>query len=639
MRAATAAAGPQSEKQHNGGQTVKIVVIARRMELQETDPLFAAVVTLPCDSVLAEAPKWKNTEATFCLPARLARTLPATASKVAGVRFDLLQRRHFSPCVQGGPRAWRNIEIAAAENPAFLMAMVEKQNAGNNDSPRNDVSLGADGGTSVEHVTESEQANPSSKPATPAARRSGWKQRSAVGLLGALLLAAVLIFIVPWIELTLNTVSTDDAYVNGHVTFVAARVSGQIARVLVEDNNRVHKGELLAELDKEPFQDVVAEKKAAVDVAKADLRAATATVRGIEARARSLRFKLQYAIDDVDNRVALLHARLAALDKSKATLKLAQVEFGRAQQLLPQGTMTQEEYDRRQAALSVAQAEVVQAMADVHQIRVSLGLPAQPKSGDLGEVPPDLDQTFSSVREAQAALIQTAAQLGVAHSYEQLPKQMVEQFEKLDQGDVDRTLAGLTADAPAVRQAQAKLEAADRDLIRAELNLRYCDIVAAIDGVVTRRNVNPGNNVQVGQNLMAIRSLREIWVDANFKETELRDLRIGQPVDLYVDMYGSKHAFKGRISGFTMGTGSTLALLPPENATGNFVKVVQRLPVRIDIEGYDPDKDPLFIGTSVVPYVYIHKLPTGPDAGKFLQTYVPRPQTVGPSRTSLGLDK
>ena len=222
-----------------------------------------------------------------------------------------------------------------------------------------------------------------------------------------------------------------------------------------------------------------------------------------------------------------------------------------------------------------------------------LGLPAQPESGDLGEVPPDLDQTFSSVREAQAALIQTAAQLGVIHSYEQLPKQMVEQFEKLDQGDIDRTLAGLTADAPAVKQAEAKLESANRDLVQAELNLRYCDVVAEIDGVVTRRNVNPGNNVQVGQNLMAIRSLDEIWVDANFKETQLRDLRIGQPVDLYVDMYGGRQVFKGRVSGFTMGTGSTLALLPPENATGNFVKVVQRLPVRIDLEGYDPGQAPL----------------------------------------------
>ena len=98
---------------------------------------------------------------------------------------------------------------------------------------------------------------------------------------------------------------------------------------------------------------------------------------------------------------------------------------------------------------------------------------------------------------------------------------------------------------------------------------------------------------------MAIRSLTDIWIDANFKETQLADLRIGQPVDLDVDMYGSQQHFKGRISGFTMGTGSTLALLPAENATGNFVKVVQRLPVRIELVDYDPDKAPLFIGLSV----------------------------------------
>jgi membrane fusion protein, multidrug efflux system len=113
-------------------------------------------------------------------------------------------------------------------------------------------------------------------------------------------------------------------------------------------------------------------------------------------------------------------------------------------------------------------------------------------------------------------------------------------------------------------------------------------------------------------------------------------LRIGQPVDLRVDMYGGKHVFKGRVAGFTMGTGSTLALLPPQNATGNFVKVVQRLPVRIDLVDYDADRTPLFIGTSVVPYVYINKPPTGPDAGKFLQAYVPRSPSPGPAASASG---
>jgi membrane fusion protein, multidrug efflux system len=457
-----------------------------------------------------------------------------------------------------------------------------------------------------------------------------WR-RLLVGAVAVLALAAVWGLVIPWIKLALNTVSTDDAFVNGHVTFVAARVSGQVSRVLVDDNNRVQKGGLLVELDKEPYQIAVAEKQAAVDVAKADLRVAASMARGIEAEARSQRWKLQQAMEDVENRVALLHARVAALDKSKAALTLAQLEFERARQLLPTSATTRQEYDRRQAALSIANAGVTQARADVYQIRVSLGLVAQPETGgDLGQVPPDLDQTFSSVLQAQADLIHSAAQLGVVHSYAQRPKEMLEEFEKLDpEGDIDRTFARLAKEAPGVKQAEAKLESANRDLAQAELDLRYCDIIAEIDGVVTRRNVNSGNNVQVGQGLMAIRSLREIWIDANFKETQLRDLRIGQSADLYVDMYGNRHVFKGRIAGFTMGTGSTLALLPPQNATGNFVKVVQRLPVRIELEGYDPGANPLFIGTSVVPYVYIHRPLTGPDAGKFLQAEMPRLPVAG----------
>ena len=456
----------------------------------------------------------------------------------------------------------------------------------------------------------------------PPDRRRSRRRRLLIGAVGFLVLAAALWLGVPWIQMTLNTVSTDDAYVSGHVTFVAPRVAGQVSRVLVDNDNRVRKGELLVELDKEPFETAVAVKKAAVEIAEADLRAATARVRGIEADARSQRWKLQHAIEGVDNQVALLRARVAALDKSKAELALAQLDFDRAAKLVKEGTIPQELYDQRQAALLTARADVTAALADVHQIRVSLGLPPQPEGGDLGQVPADLDQTFSSVLQAQADLIQSAAQLGVVHSFDETPKEMVGAFEK--EGDINRTFARLATQAPDVEQAEAKLEAAKRDLAQAELDLKYCDVVADIDGVVTRRNVNPGDYVQVGQGLMAIRSLTDIWVDANFKETQLRSLRIGQPADLYVDMYGDRNVFKGRIEGFTMGTGSTLALLPAQNATGNFVKVVQRLPVRIEVLNYDPDKRPLFIGSSVVPYVYIHKPPTGPNAGKFLQAYMPR---------------
>ncbi len=478
------------------------------------------------------------------------------------------------------------------------------------------------------HDATSAQTPPGSGPVPQEARKPKRKRNLVLGILGIAVLAFLVVFGIPWVKEMLNTVSTDDAYVNGHVTFVAPRVAGQISRVLVDDNNRVHKGDLLAELDKEPYQVAVSEKRAAVDTAKADLQAAIAAVRAIEAQARSRRWNLQNAVQDVDNQVALLHVRVAAVDKSKAALVLAQLEFDRAQQLVAKADVPREVYDERQAELTTARAALTQALAGVYQVRVSLGLPAQPDAGAaLDQVPPDLDETFSSVLEAQAGLIQSAAQLGVLHSFDQGPKAMLDQFEKL--GDINATFGRYAAGAPAVKQAEAKLEAARRDLAQAELDLRYCDIIAEIDGVVTRRNVNPGNYVQVGQNLMAVRSLNEIWIDANFKETQLRDLRIGQPVDLYVDVYGGKHVFRGRVSGFTMGTGSTLALLPPENATGNFIKVVQRLPVRIDLVDYNPDQAPLFIGTSVVPYVYINKPPTGPDAGKFLQTNVLQSSSAG----------
>ena len=495
-------------------------------------------------------------------------------------------------------------------------------------------------GAAADRDAKSLHTDPASKPVPPGAQRSTRRRSLLLGALGVLVLAAALWFGIPYILLTLSTVSTDDAFVNGHATFVAARVHGQVSRVLVDDNNRVRKGDLLVQLDKEPFQDAVAVKKAAVDTAQADLQAANATVRGIEAQAWSRRWNLQHAIQDVDNQISLLNARVAGLEKSRASLKLAELDFERAKELIGSKTISQQEYDRREAALTIARAEVTQSLADVHQIRASLGLPAQPEGGDLSQVPPDLDQTFSSVLQAQAELIQSAAELGVVHSYKQTPKQMVEEFEKLDpKGDINRTFTRLAAQAPAVKQAEAKLAAANRDLAVAELDLRYCDVIAEIDGVVTRRNVNPGNDVQVGQSLMAIRSLNEIWVDANFKETQLRDLRIGQAVDLYVDMYGHRQVFTGRISGFTIGTGATLALLPPQNATGNFVKIVQRLPVRIELEGYDPEKSPLFIGTSVVPYVYIKKPPTGPDAGKFLQAYAPQSPASSSAGSRPGAEK
>jgi membrane fusion protein (multidrug efflux system) len=462
-----------------------------------------------------------------------------------------------------------------------------------------------------------EAATPGKPPAQPASRRR------KLLLAAAIVVAVLLIVAIPGIVHSLHTVSTDDAYVNSYVTFVAPRVAGQVQKVLVEDNNRVTKGDVLVQLDPEPYRVKVAIAQAAVDAAQANLVATNADVRSMVAKARSERFKLQHAIEDVDNQIAMLRQRVATWEQSKATLALAQAEYDRAQSLREKKVVSEEEYDQKLEAYNVAKAQVAEALENVYQQRVVLGLPAKPDTGDLAAVPDDLDQTFSSTRQALADLIQSASQLGVVgSSFNLTPKQTIAEFYRRDpNGDIDKIYAQIIKTAPAVKQAQAALEQAERNLDQANLDLRYCTVTAEINGVVTRRNVNPGNNVQVGQSLMAIRSLDDIWIDANFKETQLRDLRIGQPVKIETDIYGGRHVFDGRVSGFTNGTGSTLALLPAQNATGNFVKVVQRLPVRIDLVNYDPEKWPLFVGLSVTPDVDVKAAPSGPNSGKFLQAH------------------
>ncbi len=443
-------------------------------------------------------------------------------------------------------------------------------------------------------------------------------------------------FLVPWVITILNTVSTDDAYVNGHVTFLAPRVAGQVSNVLVDDDYRVKKGDVLVELDPEPYRVQVAIKKAALEAAKTDLATAQALVRGQVAQARANRFKLQHAIEDVDNQVANLHAAVATLDSRKATMQLAKANLRRGEQL-PAGAISVQDLDVLRETYTVAQASVEQAVQAVYAIRASLGLPAVPPPGQkLDQVPPDLDQNFSAVRQALGELLVSTAQFGYfPASWTATPKEVIAHFKKQDpEGNLNSIFAQLIPKAPAIKQAEAKVDQARRDLEQAELNLSYCRIVSDIDGVVTGRDVNPGNNVQVGQSLMAVRSLTQIWIDANFKETQLANLRIGQRARCEVDMYGRRLEFEGRIFGFTMGTGQTLALLPPENATGNFVKIVQRLPVRIELTDYDPDKQPLFVGLSVTPYVYYKEPPTGPNAGVFLRQLTELPQAPTEPRVS-----
>jgi membrane fusion protein (multidrug efflux system) len=351
-----------------------------------------------------------------------------------------------------------------------------------------------------------------------------------------------------------------------------------------------------------------------------------AQARGMAAQARGSRFKLDHAMEDVRNQIELLKSNVAQLKVEQANLLLAEQDYARAAKTVETGAITKQEFDQYQATLEVARNRVTSAEQTIQQTRTSLGLPINYKNPL--DVPEELDQNFSTVQEALAGMYASVTQLGYTPpTWNATPKQVKESFYLQDPDkNLDRIFERLIAESPAVKRAEANIAQAEADLAQAELNLRYCDITSDIDGQVTSRNVNPGNYVQIGQGLMAVRSLTEIWIDANFKETQLAEQRIGQRVRCEVDMYGRRREFEGRVTGFTMGTGTTLALLPPQNATGNFVKIVQRLPVRIELTDYDPEKSPLFIGLSVVPYVYINEPPTGPHAGEVLQPFAELPK-------------
>ncbi len=447
--------------------------------------------------------------------------------------------------------------------------------------------------------------------------------RRAIIWIAIIVVAAIVVWRrLPDVILAFKTVSTDDAYVNGHVTFVAPRVRGQVVWVFVDDNNTVRTGDLLVQLDKQPYQTQVEQRRAAVALADAALQQARAQARATEAAGRAARFNLQNAIDQVNASIQELRSNVAQLDRARALLETAQAQFDEIAKIEPQEAASRLELELKRDALARANAGVRVAEASIRQTRHSLGLgPDAPAGASADSVPADLSQGHPAVRSAMADLMQKMAELGVPlPAATETPAQLLDSFNKMESsGDLEAWRNKLVDDAPMTRLAAAQREQAARELELAELDLKYTDVIAEFDGVVSRRNVNPGDVVQPGQSLMAVRANQELWVDANFKETQLRNLRIGQRVECFTDAYGDRRVFKGRISGFSIGTGATLSLLPPENATGNYVKVVQRLPVRIDLDRPLPDDTPLFIGLSVTPFVYYREPPSGPNAGKMLQ--------------------
>jgi membrane fusion protein, multidrug efflux system len=484
------------------------------------------------------------------------------------------------------------------------------------------------------------QSTPS--PAQPPKRRRRWL---LVGLIFAGCLAAIAYLGAPWLLHSFSHETTDDTYVNSYVTFISPRVTGTVTEVLVSDNQFVEPGTVVARIDPESYRLTVEQRRAALARARLTVDQQVAMLQAAEAELEQARNQVNSQVTGLFGSWYLLQTvqylvryEVAALQSSRANERLqlanlvfAQKENDRYASLAPHGAVSKEDMEQRQAALRVAEEQVAAAREAVGQTRAVLGLTA---GSETKEQLQDLPETYVGVRYALSMVQQTLNQLGVQFQVtsmrttalaEQLSRlsvpTLVEEVPavKMARARVDQARAVLGGasfspnrpyDNPAVVQAQKELE-------QAELDLSYTVIKAPIAGYVNRRSVNPGNHVQPGQMLLAILPLQDVWIDANFKETQLEHLRIGQHVDIYVDAYPNR-VFHGRVAGFSAGTGAALSLLPPENATGNFVKVVQRVPVRIELTEPISRDAPLFVGLSVSPEVDIKSPPTGPDAGQRL---------------------
>ncbi len=424
---------------------------------------------------------------------------------------------------------------------------------------------------------------------------------------------------VPLIREALNTVSTDDAFVTGHVTNVSPRIEGLVTAVYVDEDDHVEPDTLLMSLDREPYEIAVARSEAGLEVAQSQLVEARAQAKAQLTQARGSFFQRKNAQELLRRQVASLHAQVATLRARESSLYLAEVDQQRLAHLARKGSATQSELDQRNNTLDVAGQQVKEAWATIQETRAALGLPLNTK--DPLDVPKDLEQQQSTIQAAVSSISSALAQVGIPFSAAELQQNHTyETIVGLDQKEgMDAAINKIVDKAPAVLVAKSSVLQAEKTLDDDRRKLRYTEIRAEVAGHIEDRAVHPGNRVEPGQTLLSIRP-RYVWIDANFKETQLDHIHIGLPVKLYVDAYPHR-VFQGRVAGFRPGTGLAASLLPPENATGNYVKVVQRLPVRIELAEPNPAETPLFAGLSVVPYVQIKAQPTGPGAGRRLRDH------------------
>ncbi len=473
-------------------------------------------------------------------------------------------------------------------------------------------------GAAGEHSTGSKD-QPVATAAHPPGR--GGMRRLVVLLAIAAGLAGSAYYLYPRVQLALATVSTDDAYVDSHVTQVAPRITENVREVLVDDNDVVRKGDVLIVLDDQMERVRVRQAEAALDVAKKAVDQAIAKAEASAASARANRWKLAATMADVNNQIASLRVAVARWHEAQAAEKLAKAEADRYAGLAQKHSVTQEQADVRTTDYVQARARTRQALEQIHSLRAALALPEEPGNGTpLDEVPKDWDQEHPSVKAALGQFAINLGELGVSPpGYYESPLAFLARIRKdAPNGEIDALVARTVEKSPGAASARAQVEQADAQLAEARLELSYCKITSDIDGIVSNRNVNSGDRVTQGQRLLAVRSFTDIWIDCNFKETQLDPIRIGHRAEIRVDAYPGK-VFRGRVTGFSPGTGAATALLPPQNATGNFVKIVQRLPVRVTLDEPNPPETPLFAGMSVEPRIFVKEPPEGEGAGKRLR--------------------
>lgn len=381
-----------------------------------------------------------------------------------------------------------------------------------------------------------------------------------IGLaIGAIILLVAGIFIFRYLS---SYESTDDAQVDGHINSISARVSGHVVNLNVEDNQPVQPGTVLVEIDPADYQ--VALDSAQADFAEAKAKAIAAGVdvpitsvntsselSSTQAGADSARAGIQAAKQQAD-------AAKAQLQEAEANNVKAQNDLVRYKQLVDKQEISQQQYDQAVAAAAASDAGVRAARANA-------------------------DATVQQIIQAQGKLAQADAEWRNANTAPQ-------------QNTAIRANA-----ASAEAQVQAKAAA----LEQARLNLQYTKILSPVTGLVSDRSVEVGQNVAPGQELMKIIPLDDIWITANLKETQLKHLKPGQPVTIEVDATGKK--YNGKVDSIAGASGSRFSLLPPENATGNYVKVVQRIPVKIVLDPGENKNHQLRPGMSVTPKIWIRK--------------------------------